>query len=50
MVRARCNLWDHAAERRMNRCLTCHTFSEHLTATTHKGDRALVTARFNRQQ
>jgi hypothetical protein len=50
MVRARRNLWNHAAERCMDRRLARHTFSEHLTATTHKGDRALVTARFNRQQ
>jgi hypothetical protein len=50
MVSTRRHLWDHAAERCVDRRLARHTFREYLTTAAHEGDRTLVAARFNRQE
>jgi hypothetical protein len=50
MVSTRRHLWDHAAERCMDRRLARHTFREYLTTAAHEGDRTLVAARFNGQE
>jgi hypothetical protein len=48
MVGASRHLWNHTTERRMDRGLARHAFSKHLSAAAHKGNSALITARFNR--